>query len=246
MEINSQSTKKDSINETLKIPIYTAGHYDLSLFPLAGSRLRNWWEQDAKTKNHARFCLPMIAANSYGFYILSPADVTVTWNGGQTDTILAVTNSCSHTSITNHSASGSFTIQAQILPRTPVNVMTYIKPLPNLLMPYQPLEGLMETWWLVNNFGIVCMVTQPGTFTIRRGDPIAHMIFLGSPIHNYEIYHAGDIGLIEGHRELAQRRLNYTKRELDYLKGIKPNGQPEDVHYTKFKNVCPYPHKIDL
>lgn len=240
METNSQTIKDASTNDVLKIPIYTNPNYDLSFFPVPGTRLRQWWEEDSKTKNHARFCLPMLAANNYGFYILSPADIQIYWNGSlNSDAQVTVHNPCSHAEVTTHSAHGCITIQTNFIPRTPRNVFTYIKPVPNLRLPIQPLEGMMETWWLVANFGLVCFVNQPGMHYISKGDPIAHMIFVGSSIHDYEIFHAGDVSLLEGRQQFVEKRNNYTTKQLDYMKGIKPDESFEPCHYTKFKNSCP-------
>ncbi len=211
---------------------------------MPGSRLRNWWEEDRKTKNHARFCLPMLAANSYGFYLLSPADITITWDGSiESDATVVVDNACSHAAVTTHSSHASFTIQTQFIPRTPEGVFTYIKPIPNLRLPFQPLEGLMETWWLVANFGLVTLVTQPGTHFIKRGDPIAHMIFVGSKIHNYEIFHAGYVDSLPERHEFMEKRNAYSTKQLDYMKGIHMDGTEEPFHYKKFKNFCPYHEK---
>lgn len=241
METNShQIIKNASTNEVLKIPIYTNTNYDLSLFPVPGVRLRHWWEEDSKTKNHARFCLPMLAANNYGFYILSPADIKIFWDGSlQRDVQVTVSNPSSHAEVTTHSAHACITIQTNFIPRTPPNVFTYIKPIPNQRLPIQPLEGMMETWWLVANFGLVCFVTQPGVHIISKGDPIAHMIFVGSNVHNYEIYPAGDVSQLEGRQQFIDKRDKYSGRQLDYLKGIKPDETIEPCHYAKFKNKCP-------
>lgn len=186
----------------------------------------------------------MLAANSYGFYILSPADITINWDGSlESDATVQVDNAASHTAVTTHSSHGSFTVQTQIVPRTPEGIFTYIKPIPNLRLPFQPLEGLMETWWLVANFGLVTLVTQPGTHTIKRGQPIAHMLFVGSHIHNYEIYHGGFVDDLPERKEFMDKRVAYTNKQLDYMKGIHMDGSSEEIHYSKFKNTCPYHEK---
>ena len=219
----------------------------MSLFPVPATRLRKWWEEDRKTKNHARFCLPMLMANSNGFYILSPADITIKWDGSvNSDVQVSIENACSHTAVTTHSSFGSFTIQTQFIPRTPEGVFTLIKPLPNIRLPYQPLEGLMETWWLVANFGLVTLATQPGEHLIKRGDPIAQMIFIGSTAHNFEIYHAGQSDALPERKEFLDKRNVYTNKQLDYMKGDHLDGHKEPVHYKKFKNISPNQQYIDL
>lgn len=169
------------------------------------------------------------------------AHITIKWDGSlESDVKVTIENPCSHTAITTHSTHASLTIQTQIIPRTPPGVMTWIKPVPNIRLPIQPLEGLMETWWLVANFGLVTLVAKPGEHRINKGDPIAHMIFVGSDCHNYEIYHGGNMEDLEGHREFLSKRSGYTNKQLDYMKGIKMDGSKEPLHFTKFKNTCPY------
>ncbi len=230
-----------------QIAIYTERNFDMSLFPVPASRLRKWWEEDSKTKNHARFCLPMLMANSYGFYILSPADISFYWDGSAGSNVEFITsNESSHTGVTNHSAHGTFTIQAQIVPRTPVGVFTLIKPLPNIRLPFQPLEGLIETWWSVANFGIVTFATRPGEYIIKRGDPIAQMIFIGSSIHDYELVHAGYVDELRERKEFMEKRNAYTDKQLDYMKGLHMDGTKEDMHFSKFKNTSTNNISIDI
>ena len=219
----------------------------MSLFPIPATRLRKWWETDPKTRNHAKFCLPMLMANSYGFYILSPANITIKWDGSLDSDVEFITDDeSSHTSITNHSAKGTFTIQSQFIPRTPPGVFTLIKPVPNIRLPFQPLEALMETWWLVANFGLVTFATQPGTFKIYKGYPIAQMMFVGSDIHDYELVHAGYVDQLPERDSFVQKRSEYTDRQLDYMKGLHMDGNKEALHYSKFKNTSPNSFSVDI
>ena len=186
-------------------------------------------------------------ANSNGFYLLSPADITLKWDGSlQSDVEVQVENACSHTAITTHSAFASFTVQTQFIPRTPDNVFTLIKPIPNLRLPFQPLEGLMETWWLVANFGLVTLVTHPGEHHIKRGQPIAQMLFIGSDAHNFEIYHAGRIDQLPERQQFMDKRNAYTTKQLDYMKGDHMDGSKETIHYKKFKNISPNIISLDI
>jgi hypothetical protein len=222
------------------IDLYLDRKFDQQLLPIPASRYRRWWEEDTKTKNHAKFCLPMVMANSYGFYLLSPADISIKWSGKNEDNAeVATFNNSTHGVVDNHSAHGSFTIQAKFIPRTPSNVFTLIKPLPNVKMPFTVLEGLMETWWLVADFGIVCLVNEPGEFHIPKGSPIAQMVFIGSQDHNYELQIAGNMEDLKYRDEFVTKRNAYTEKQLDYFRGNHAEGTKESLHYKKFNNASP-------
>lgn len=231
----------------MNIELYLDSNYDQTLLPIPASRYRKWWEEDSKTKNHAKFCLPMIMANSYGFYILSPADIEIEWTGSNEDNATVTTfNKSSHSIVDNHSAHGSFTIQAKFIPRTPDNVFTLIKPIPNVKMPFTVLEGLMETWWLVADFGIVCLVNNPGKFLIPKGSPIAQMIFIGSDDHNYDLNVSGTMEDLKYRSEFVQKRNAYTEKQLDYFRGQHAEGTKEKLHYKKFNNSSPNASTFDI
>lgn len=198
--------------------------------------MRDWWDEDTKTKNHARFCQPLRMANQLGFYIVSPATFTVTWDGDlEHDSHIEILETSSHTTISNHSAHGSFTIQPDFIPITEKGDFIYIKNVPNLRQPYNVMEGLIEAWWSPAHFGIVLLCNQAGQFTIKKGEPIAQMLVLNDADLDLRLEVTGTHEAILHRQEWLEKREQQTGVVLDYLKGLYPNGTAVDLHYRSAK-----------
>jgi len=215
------------------VTLFLPPNYDKTLLPVKADRLRHWWEQDNKTRDHARFCLPLTMAAGVGWYILSPATFTVEWDGDdEHDATVEVIDASSHAIVDTHSAHGSFTVQAQFVPRTKrPGDYVYVKGVANQYrLSYYPLEAMIEAWWNPGNFGLVCMLSRAGKFTIKKGDPIAQMLVVNSQQALYEL------GTRDGYPphwqewDKKRRDPSYNGRGLDYFKGLWPDG----------KQVCPH------
>jgi hypothetical protein len=97
------------------------------------------------------------------------------------------------------------------------------------------MDALIEAWWSPAEFGIVCLMTRPGTIVVDYGCPIAQMnVFLGeAATAQLEV-------LDEPHPERAawrQRRyrVGYS-RDLDYLKGLHPDGRETEAHFASWRS----------
>ena len=92
-----------------KVDIHFAPNYDRSLAPIPATKFRDWYEDNQRTKQHVRHCLPLSMANSLGYYILSPGSFIVKWNGDTQEmaTITHVDKS-SHYEVDAHAANGCF------------------------------------------------------------------------------------------------------------------------------------------
>lgn len=215
------------------ITLYLPPDFDKKLLPVKARGLRNWWEADEKTRMHARFCLPLTMASGLGYYILSPATFTIEWDGEPThDTELTITDAASHASIDNHSSFGSFTVQARFIVRTKnIGDFIYIKGVANQTrQPFHVMEAMIESWWSPSEFGIVCLVNQPGKFTIKKGEPLAQMFVINTKQAQY------GLGVTDGYPPIWEawtaRRdpAIYDGRNMDYLRGVLPDQTP----------VCPH------
>lgn len=221
----------------MKVELYTINGYDLSdyILPNGNSFNREWFERDPKTTNHAKFCLPLLMANGIGYTILSPSSFILEWDGDKdSDSNFEVLDAAPHGVVTNHSTRGGFTIQSQMVVRTPENVFTYIKGIPNRRSPFTVMEALIESWWNPSTFGIVCLCNSKGRFKVSRGQPLAHMIFVPKEtVLGTELHLSGNSNQLENHRNLMERRSSYTEKELFYFKGNNPDGSSskEDSKY---------------
>ena len=218
------------------IHLHYQENYDRSLAPIPAIREKDWWDDNDRTKDHAKHCLPLIMANSIGYYILSPGTFIVRWNGDihQNAEIKKIDGS-SHYNVDNHAAYGSFTIQAGFIPRTEnVNDFVCVKGVANERgLPYSCLEAFIEAWWSAGNFGLVYMLNQPGEFMINKGQPIAQF-------HLYKGCHA-ELSHEDVHPEhkawLARRSRPGYRKDLDYIKGKFADGRDAEGHVTNWKSL---------
>lgn len=224
------------------IKIHLADNFDRSLAPIPASKGRDWWDDNDRTRNHAKHCLPLAMANSLGYYILSPGTFLVRWDGNvHHDAVIEHIDKSSHYVVDTHAAFGSFTVQAMFIPVTEdVGDFIYVKGVANeRCMPYTCMEACIEAWWNVGNFGLVYLCNQPGEFIIYKGQPIAQMFILhGASSTN-------DVEVIEGYPKahyewLAKRSRPDYRKDLDYFKGKKSSGEDVPSHLTNWKQAAKY------
>lgn len=223
-----------------RIRIHLSSGFDQELMPIPAIRYREWWEDNRATKDHARHCLPLAMANSLGFYILSPGTFTVSWDGNTNARAkIRHIDKSSHYEVDDHAAFGSFTVQAKFIPVTDdPGDFVYIKGIPNQRgVKYSCMEAVIEAWWSMANFGLVFMLNQPGEFTIQKGEPIAHM-FLYHGVAGAAVGEVFD-GYPEEHKKWADKRTRpgYSK-DLDYMKGLQPDGEKVNTHLTNWKDAA--------
>ncbi len=228
------------MNESLlesAITLYLKKGYDKRFLPIKAKHHRSWWEADSKTRMHARFCLPLKMASGLGFYILSPATFTVEWDGDDKhDANIEIIDACDHATIDNHSAFGSFTVQSSFIARTKrLGDFVYIKGIANSArLPYSVLEAMIESWWSPSEFGIVCLLNQPGKFTIKKGDALAQMIVVNSEQALY------DLTCKDGYppiwSEWIVKQAN-PEKNLDYFRGRLPDGTQVCPHFTSWSDA---------
>jgi hypothetical protein len=227
--------------------LYLSENYDETLLPIPATKYKDWWEDNNKTKSHARHCLPLAMANSVGYYILSPGTFKVTWNGNLHENAqIEHIEKSSHYEVDNHAAYASFTVQSKFIPVTErAGEFIYIKSLPNERTPhFTCMEAMIEAWWNVGNFGLVFLLTKPGEIIIQKGQPIAHMlVYYGQAgASTYSIHH----GLPAEHAAwLAKRTRPDYRKDLDYLRGYKYNGEKVECHLNNWKNASIYDHSDD-
>ncbi len=219
------------------ITLYLRDGYDKRLLPAKALHLRNWWEEDAKTRMHARFCLPITMASGLGFYILSPATFTVEWDGDVThDAKIEVIDASSHAIIDNDSAHGSFTVHSSFIPRTKsAGDFVCVKGIANAIrVPYSVMESMIEAWKSQSEFEIVCMLNQPGKFTIKKGEPLAQMFALNGEQAAYNLNTTDGYPPIYPDWKVKQEGV---ERNLDYFRGLLPDGTPVCPHFKSWSEA---------
>jgi tetratricopeptide (TPR) repeat protein len=217
------------------LTLFLPPEFDRAFLPVRGEKLRDWWEKDKKTTNHAKFCLPLTMGAAVGWYILSPATFTVEWDGDNDhDAQITVEDgAASHAIIDNHSAHGAFTVQACFIPRTKrPGDFVYIKGIANQYrLPYQFMEAMIEAWWNPAQFGLVALLNQPGKFTIKKGEPIAQMFVISADQASYGMEHRDEYPPKWREWDAKRSRSMYIGKDLDYLRGLWPDETPVCPHF---------------
>lgn len=139
------------------------------------SPVRRFWMDD---NPHAYKCLPMTAANQWGWQILCPVDVRATWDGSPGADGLTIDVASSHRpAVKSRFGSGIVTFSPPWLFRTPAGWDLYVKgPGNRWKTNCTPLEGVVETWWLNYTFTLNWKLIEPGTVEFTRGESLAQLV----------------------------------------------------------------------
>jgi hypothetical protein len=156
---------------------------------------RNWMGEQPD----AYKCLPMVIANGWGWQILCPTDVVVSWNGSPGAEGLTVDlPDAWRPAIKSQFGGGIVTFSPPWLFRTPPGWDLYAKgPGNRWKKNCTPLEGIIETWWLNYTFTLNWKLIEPGVVFFSKGEslaqllPVPHATFIDSsafeaPINNVE------------------------------------------------------------
>ena len=128
----------------------------------------------------ARFpyrCLPLVMANTTGWEILCPMDITIIWNGGTGKDDLTISCDADPTYNLDHIAQSHFThgvvtFHTGYMFRTPPGYVVLAGGAPNHVKDgIQPLSGLVETDWLPFPFTMNWLMTRPGMVSFKKGEP---------------------------------------------------------------------------
>lgn len=146
---------------------------------------RRAWMDD---HTHAYHCLPLVVANQWGWQILCPTDVRVTWDGSTgLDGLVVDVAPQYQPAVKSQFGRGILTFSPPWLFQTPPGWDLLAKGPTNRWKPNcVPLEGIIETWWLPYTFTFNWKLVEPGTVTFEAGEsigqilPIPHQSFTGA------------------------------------------------------------------
>ncbi|MEM9964008.1 MAG: DUF6065 family protein [Asticcacaulis sp.] len=141
---------------------------------IPGRQDRDW--MDAFSSRFPYRCLPLTMANSTGWELLIPEDLTIEWNGGKlaTDTTITADTPGSHVDhfAQSHFSHGIVTFHTGYLFRTPPGWSLWAGGAPNHIKDgIAPLTGLVETDWLPFPFTMNWKMTRPGVVSFKQGEP---------------------------------------------------------------------------
>jgi hypothetical protein len=197
---------------------------------------RRYWMDELP---HAYKCLPLLVANQWGWQILSPTDVVVTWNGSEAPAGLRIDVHPQYESVVKSQfGAGIVTFSPPWLFRTPPGWNLFLKGPTNRWKPNcVPLEGVIETWWLNYTFTINWKLVQPGTVVFRQGESLGQLL----PVPHLTFQDASaieaPIGLLEP--EAAEELLKWQeKRRLiaaqkDNVHHLYRKAEGVDEHFVR-------------
>jgi hypothetical protein len=191
---------------------------------------------------HAYKCLPLLLANQWGWQILCPTDVAVTWDGSPSpDGVHVDAAPQFEPAIKSQFGAGIVTFSPPWLFRTPSGWDLYLKGPSNRWKPNCiPLEGIIETWWLNYTFTLNWKVVEPGTVFFAQGESLGQL--LPVPHATFENASAleAPIGLIEP--AAAQDLLKWQEKRRSIA------GQRDNVHhlYRKAQGIEDHIQRVNV
>ncbi|MGO9267226.1 MAG: DUF6065 family protein [Candidatus Binataceae bacterium] len=141
---------------------------------------RDW--MDTGIARHAYRCLPLTIANTYGWQLLLPADVTASWNGGPTTADLTVDCSRPNQAISNF-GNGVLTFDVSYIFRTQLDFHLMVTgPTNRFKDGIAPMTAVVETDWLPYTFTMNYRFTRPGQVRWPAGEPYAQICLVRAGI----------------------------------------------------------------
>ena len=190
-------------------------------------------------------CLPLTIANQYGFAVLSPADFTVEWWGGQDPGNVSFNVNSKDSEMKNYFhtyfGGGTLTIHLDFIIKTPEGFSTYIRGVPNETKKgIRHLDAIVETDWLTYTFTCNFLFTEPGIHTFKKGEPLFTFFPIErNTVENFEIREIS----IESNPEFAkdlevydqavsgffESKTEKPKSQNFYRDGVKASGEKVNI-----------------
>jgi hypothetical protein len=134
---------------------------------------RDW--MDAIHGGHAYRCLPLAVANTYGWQLLLPVDVTAEWNGGPALEDIVIDCAREHQAVSNF-AHGILTFDVGYIFRTAMDFHLLVTGPSNAGKDgVAPMTAVVESDWLPYSFTVNYRFTRPGRVRWQAGDAYAQI-----------------------------------------------------------------------
>jgi len=199
---------------------------------------RHWMDE----LPHSYKCLPLLMANQWGWQVLCPTDVVVTWDGSPAQTGLRIELAPQFESaIKSQFGAGIVTFSPPWLFRTSPGWDLYLKGPSNRWKPNcVPLEGVIETWWLNYTFTLNWKLVEPGTVVFARGESLGQLVPVPHATFQDATALEAPIGLIEP--AAAQELLQWQERRRLIA------SQPDNTHhlYRKAEGVEEHLQRVNV
>jgi len=221
----------------MKLIAYKTFEYNCQkLVPAA--RTRDW--MDKTPGSFAYHCLPLVMANSLGWFIINDIPCEMEWDGTEPSSGLRVWPTEPVTEVqkyympSSHFGSGVVTFHSEFMFWTEKKISIMTKGPAN--MPkhgIQSLEGVIETDWLPYPFTINWKMTAKNTrVRFERGEPIAQIIpYPSDTISDME----PEIRMLsaETNPDLYAKFEDYRKKRAVFNEKFKYEGDKRQKYYVR-------------
>lgn len=234
-------------NRLIAYELYPDQQYAIEPAPIQ----RQWMDEA-----HLRFpyrCLPLTIANQCGWVLLSPASFRAYWYGGPAKEDVEVRyDGPPDRRILSHFGVGTITFSIPYLFRTPPGINLWVKgPANHIKDGIQPLEGIVETDWLMSTFTMNWKLTRICEWVqFEKGEPFCMLVPMPRGVaeslvptripiatdpelnEKYQAWQKSRAGFLSG---LAAHDPEAVKQgwQKDYFQGKKPDGSDFEEHQTR-------------
>ena len=219
----------------MKLIAYKTYEYNCQkLVPAA--RTREW--MDKTPGAFAYHCLPLVMANSLGWFVINDIPCEMEWDGTEPSDGLKIwpteelTEVQKHFMPSSHFGSGVVTFHAEFMFWTEEKISLITKGPANLPKHgIQSLEGVVETDWLPYPFTMNWKMTAKNTrVRFERGEPIAQIIpYPADLISNVE----PEILSLDTNPELYAKYEDYRKKRTVFNEKFKHDGRKRQKYYVR-------------
>ena len=219
----------------MKLIAYKTFDYNVQRL-VPAPRTREWMDQTPAA--FAYHCLPLVMANSLGWFILNDVPCEMEWDGTEPASGLKVwpteelTESEKHFMPSSHFGSGVVTFHTEFMFWTEQKISIMTKgPANRPKHGIQPLEGVIETDWLPYPFTVNWKMTAKNTrVRFERNEPIAQIIpWPMGLIDSIE----PEILSLQSNPELFERFEDYKKKRMVFNEKFKHDGRKRQKYYVR-------------
>lgn len=203
------------------------------------------WMDEPEIKKNIYHCVPLVSANSLGWWILNSQDLEIEWNGGweiDSITIKDYTEEDTYNLVHSHFGSGILTFNIPILFQTPPGWGLWVGGASNIFIDgIYPLEGIVETNWSPFTFTMNYKITRKNhIIEIPKYHPICRIVPIPLNLNEKTDLH---FKFLKDNPELCQRQVDWNKARKDNLKEYRGTNETKRMfHYRDGIDVkgCPF------
>jgi hypothetical protein len=219
----------------MKLIAYKTFNYNVQKL-IPAPRTREW--MDNTPSAFAYHCLPLVMANSLGWYLLNDVPCEMEWDGTEPSSGLKIwpteelTENEKYFLPTSHFGSGvvTFHVEYMFWTERPISIITK-GPANRPKHGIAPLEGVIETDWLPYPFTMNWKLTAKNQrVRFERNEPIAQII--PWPMDTLDTFEP-EIRSLQENPELYAAYEDYRKKRTVFNEKFKHDGRKRQKYYVR-------------